>query len=73
MSKIVLLQKGEEGRNSQKWVVVNGDKFSMVRNSQILAGGKKFSKIDPLQAYQQMILEPDHRKHTTINTHLGLF
>ena len=38
-----------------------------------LAGGKKFSKIDLSQAYQQMILEPDHRKYTTITTHLGLF
>ena len=39
----------------------------------ILVGGKKFSKIDLSQAYQQMILEQDHRKYTTINTHLGLF
>ena len=38
-----------------------------------LAGGKKFSKIDLSQAYQQMVLEPDHCKYTTINTHLGLF
>ena len=26
-----------------------------------------------MQAYQQMVLEPDHRKYTTINTHLGIF
>ena len=39
----------------------------------ILTKGKKFSKIDLSQAYQQMILEPDHRKYTTVNTHLGLF
>ena len=39
----------------------------------ILAGGKKFSKIDLSQPYQQMISEPDHRKYTTITTHLGLF
>ena len=38
-----------------------------------LAGGKKFSKIDLSQAYQQMVLEPDYHKYTTINTHLGLF
>ena len=38
-----------------------------------LAGGKKFSKIDLSQAYQQMVLEPDHCKYTAINTHLGLF
>ena len=36
----------------------------------ILAGGKKFSKIDLSQTYQQMILEPDHRKYTMITTHL---
>ena len=38
-----------------------------------LAGGKKFSKLDLSQAYQQMLLHPDDRKYTTINTHLGLF
>ena len=32
----------------------------------ILAGGKKFSKIDLSQAYQQMILEQDHHKYTII-------
>ena len=38
-----------------------------------LAGGKKFSKLDLSQAYQQMLQHPDDRKYTTINTHLGLF
>ena len=38
-----------------------------------LAGGKKFSKLDLSQAYQQMLLHPDDQKYTTINTHLGLF
>ena len=38
-----------------------------------LAGGKKFSKLDLSQAYQQVLLHPDDRKYTTINTHLGLF
>ena len=39
----------------------------------VLAGGQKFSKLDLSQAYQQMLLEPEDRKNTTINTHLGLF
>ena len=38
-----------------------------------LAGGKKFLKLDLSHAYQQMLLHPDDRKYTTINTHLGLF
>ena len=38
-----------------------------------LAGGKKFSKLDLSQAYQQMLLHPDDQKYTTINTHLGLY
>ena len=38
-----------------------------------LAGGKKFSKLDLSQAYQQVLLHPDDRKYTTINTHLGFF
>ena len=38
-----------------------------------LAGRKKFSKLDLSQAHQQMLLHPDDRKYTTINTHLGLF
>ena len=38
-----------------------------------LAGGKKFSKLDLSQAYQQVLLHPDDRKYTTINTHLGLY
>ena len=39
----------------------------------VLAGGQKFSKLDLSQAYQQMLLNPDDRKYTTVNTHLGLF
>ena len=39
----------------------------------VLAGGQKFSKLDLSQAYQQMLLYPDDRKYTTVNTHLGLF
>ena len=39
----------------------------------VLAGGQKFSKLDLSQAYQQMLLDLEDRKYTTINTHLGLF
>ena len=39
----------------------------------VLAGGQKFSKLDLSQAYQQMLLNPDDKKYTTVNTHLGLF
>ena len=38
-----------------------------------LCGGKKFTKLDLSQAYQQILLEEDSRKYVTINTHLGLF
>ena len=39
----------------------------------VLAGGQKFSELDLSQAYQKMLLDPEHRKYTTINIHLGLF
>ncbi|XP_059201274.1 uncharacterized protein K02A2.6-like [Centropristis striata] len=39
-----------------------------------LSGGKIFSKIDLLAAaYQQVLLDDDSKKYTTINTHRGLF
>ena len=38
-----------------------------------LGGGKVFSKIDLLQAYQQVPLEENSRKVVVINTHKGLF
>lgn len=37
-----------------------------------LAGGKKFTKLDVSQAYQQLILDGDSEKYLTINTHRGL-
>ncbi|KAK9517622.1 hypothetical protein VZT92_022975 [Zoarces viviparus] len=37
-----------------------------------LSGGKIFSKIDYI-AYQQVLLDDDSKKYTTINTHRGLF
>ena len=36
-------------------------------------GGKKFSKIDLSQAYNQVILNEHSKNLTTINTHLGLY
>ena len=38
-----------------------------------LEGGKKFTKLDLSQAYQQLPLHPDSRKYVVINTHKGLF
>ena len=39
----------------------------------MLAGGQKFSKLDLSQAYQQLLLEEECKKYTTINTHKGLY
>ena len=38
-----------------------------------LRGGKKFTKLDLSQAYQQLTLDEDSRKYVVINTHKGLF
>ena len=38
-----------------------------------LAGGEKFSKMYPSQAYLQMEVEESSRKMLTINTHKGLY
>ena len=38
-----------------------------------LAGGKRFTKIDLTQAYQQMALDDRSRKLVIINTHKGLY
>lgn len=39
----------------------------------VLSGGKLFSKLDLTHAYQQLVLEEESRKYTTINTTKGLF
>ena len=38
-----------------------------------LAGGKKFTKLDLSQAYQQLLLDDESKKIVTINTHRGLY
>ena len=38
-----------------------------------LTGGKKFTKLDISQAYQQLVLEKKSREYVVINTHKGLF
>ncbi|XP_030850652.1 uncharacterized protein K02A2.6-like [Strongylocentrotus purpuratus] len=38
-----------------------------------LQGGKKFTKLDLKNAYQQVDLEEKSRQYVTINTHLGLY
>ena len=40
---------------------------------QAMNGGKKISKIDFSQAYNQVMLNEDSKNLTTINTHLGLY
>ena len=38
-----------------------------------LLGGRTFSKLNLSQAYQQLELDEDSKRYTTINTHKGLF
>lgn len=38
-----------------------------------LGGGEKFTKLDLSQTYQQLLVEDDSKKYTTINSHPGLF
>lgn len=55
---------------------VETDTYPLPRLQELLAtlsGGKVFSKIDLATAYQQVLLDEDSKKYTTINTHRGLF
>lgn len=48
------------------------DSYPLPRLEELLAtlsGGKIFSKIDLAAAYQQVVLDEDSKKYTTINTH----
>ena len=38
-----------------------------------LGGGEKFTKLEMNQAYQQLQLDDESKRYTTINTHKGLF
>ena len=52
------------------------DNYPIPKTEDLLAtlgGGEKFSKFDMSQAYQQLVLDDDSKKYTTINTHKGLF
>ena len=52
------------------------DNYPIPKTEDLLAtlgGGEKFTKLDMSQAYQQMTLDEESRKFTTINTHKGLF
>ena len=56
--------------------VVSPDNYPLPRIVDIFAAlqrEKLFSKLDLSQAYQQLPLDPDSKKFTTINTHKGLF
>ncbi|XP_019711498.1 uncharacterized protein K02A2.6-like [Hippocampus comes] len=55
---------------------INTETHPLPRIEEVLAtlcGGKIFSKIDLAAAYQQILLDDDSKKFTTINTHKGLF
>ena len=39
----------------------------------MLVGGKQFTKLDLSNAYLQVLIHPEHRYLTTINTHKGLY
>ncbi|KAK9515985.1 hypothetical protein VZT92_003426 [Zoarces viviparus] len=55
---------------------VETETYALPRLEELLAtlsGGKIFSKIDLATAYQQVLLDDDSKKYTTINIHRGLF
>ena len=52
------------------------DQYSLPKPDDLfatLAGGKKFTKLDLSQAYQQLLLDDESKDLVTINTHRGLY
>lgn len=52
------------------------EKYNLPKIEELLAkldNGAEFSKLDLSQAYQQLEIAEEHRKYTTISTHMGLF
>ena len=52
------------------------DNYPIPKTEDLLAtlgGGNKFTKLDMSQAYQQLLLDENSRKYTTINMHKGLY
>ncbi|KAL9976654.1 hypothetical protein ACROYT_G013977 [Oculina patagonica] len=52
------------------------DNYPIPKTEDLLAtlgGGNKFTKLDMSQAYQQLLLDEESRKFTTINTYKGLY
>ncbi|XP_061774106.1 uncharacterized protein K02A2.6-like [Nerophis ophidion] len=57
-------------------LATNAETYPLPRIEEVLAalcGGKIFSKIDLAAAYQQVLLDEESKKYTTVNTHKGLF
>jgi hypothetical protein len=79
---IVPIVKGDKSvriRGDYK-VIVNRvsklDNYSIPKTKDFyatLGGGEQFTKLDKSQAYQQLELDDESKKFTTINTHKGLF
>ena len=52
------------------------DQYPLPKPDELFAtldGGKKFSKLDLSQAYQQVVLDAESTKYVTINTHRGVY
>ncbi|XP_065085233.1 uncharacterized protein K02A2.6-like [Ochlerotatus camptorhynchus] len=75
-------------KKSQNWVRICGDYKQTVNPNLVvdkyplptvdelfasLAGGKKFSKIDLIQAYLQLEVAPEDREILTLSTHRGIY